>query len=100
MAAWRRLLLIDVVKELDYCKGWQSKAAERLGVNRSTVCRDLKILRKYYFYVKAATESGHLKTVKTSKKEDKFLDWSIEDCKKTAWEQIEERKHDFKEKNL
>lgn len=46
MATVRLGMLVKIIKELDFCWGWQSEAARRLGVNRSTICRDHRKLQK------------------------------------------------------
>ncbi len=46
MATIRLGMLVQIIKELDFCWGWQSEAARRLGVNRSTICRDHRKLQK------------------------------------------------------
>ena len=46
MATYRRTRLVKIAVELEFKRGWQSEAANRLEVNRSTISRDVKELNR------------------------------------------------------
>lgn len=44
-AELRRCELVRLLRDTELSHGWQSRLAEALGVNRSTVCRDFRVIR-------------------------------------------------------
>lgn len=56
IAAHRLRALVVIIKELNLEWGWQTKAASRLGVDRSTICRDFKKLQAMYRERQASTK--------------------------------------------
>lgn len=45
MAIKRRYDLVQIIRESGLNHGWQSMAAEALGVSRSTICRDFRAIQ-------------------------------------------------------
>ncbi len=56
IAAHRLRALVVIIKELNLEWGWQTKAASRLGVDRSTICRDFKKLQAMHRERQSSTE--------------------------------------------
>ena len=90
VADWRRFEAGKLLGEVGYPlrRGWQSRLARRLGVNRSTICRDFAPYKKLAPYSTAIAKYemlGQPLIAEVLRLEMQFEIDEFEECRRLGW---------------
>ena len=89
-AGWRRYEASKLLEEVGYPlrRGWQSDLARRLGVNRSTICRDFVPYKKigpWCLAIVHCKKGGQWRLADLFRAEMAFEILKIEDTRRLGW---------------